>query len=508
MTATLPEQLRTFHITAQGLDDAIPALNFDLVAAGRAIPIESASYPIRLPHGPVVPFTADAAAILPAAALLTERGPAHAAFLDRLRHTADRLADLLALDDSHSADAISPSSVHTALGAAAGQFLNMASLAGALRRRANPVHRMAPDRRDRCLRTLATLRQAVSNTAAQPPLRVFHTHAVPNPLHAELHSAADPCATALIHTLAELAAHETVLRALRVARLELEEAYVPETHDAILARFRWQAAEPAELAALPPALVFLTAAQAATLPVASFSRLLRSGAPILIVVAEPALSPEALLTESPDFAQLALALRDPFVLQGSLAFPDHLTPALHRAVAHTGPALACIATPAGGGWAESAILALAKAWPLFTYSPGAASFRDCFRLHPVEANTWTAAHAAALNPDLRSHFRTLPEIEGDHDPVELDKFLAGFHTRAPLAVPYITTADNARIAVSRDLAAWCHDRLAARAILDQWTAAPAPAPTAAPISQNDKEEAMRQGAEAAIAQVLHLLGRR
>ena len=37
MTATLPEQLRNFHITGHGLDDAVPVLTVDAVTAGNLL---------------------------------------------------------------------------------------------------------------------------------------------------------------------------------------------------------------------------------------------------------------------------------------------------------------------------------------------------------------------------------------------------------------------------------------------------------------------------------------
>ena len=506
MTAPLPEQLRTFHITGHGLEDAVPALTFDAVAAGRTIPEEGSAYPIRIGPHIAVPFTDAAAADLPLAALLEARQTLRKAFLSRLRQTADRVAELLALDDSHSSDAVSAASVTSALGAAAAQFLNMASLAGALRRRTNPVQRMAPERRERCEQTLITLRAAIARAEKEPAVRLFLLHPPESPLEGELHTSADPCALALADTQAELGLAETAFRALRVAQLDLDEAYDATTHDAILARFHWQAAHPAEIASLPPAVVLMTTAEAAQLPISSFTALLRSGCPIQLILTEAALSTGAVATTTTDFAQLAISLRDPFVLQSSLAFPDHLRRGCQAMAQLVGPALAVIATPAAGGWAESAILVLSKAWPLLTFQPGSNRWRDRLQLQPIEPNSWTAAHAAALDPKLRFHFRTMPEMTGDHDPVELDKYLAQYRERAPLAIPYFTTTDGTRIAVSREMAAYCHDRMEARAVLEEWTAAPAVQRAAAePLSSEVKEQAMRQGAELAVARAIALL---
>lgn len=488
MTATLPEQLRHFHITGHGLDDAVPVLTAEAVAAGRALP----------PEGD---FHASSAITLPIAAILKARGPVRDQFTAQLRQTAERLDDLLALDMSHGEDA-GPA---TALGSVGGKYLNFSSLTAALRRRTNPVHRMSPERRERCQAASNALHQALA--IVHPPFTLFHEDTVPNPLHGELHHSGDPSAAAFAHIHSQLHAMEATLRALRVARLELDDAYDPLVHDAILHRFRWEAAHAEELAAQSPVIVALTSAQAAASPLQSLSRLLRSGCPVHVIVTQPSLAAGDLKAEAPDLAQLAIAHRDAYVLQSSLACRDHLLPALEEMAQVLTPALAVIATPSAGGWAESVILPLAKAWPLFVFNPSRGrNWRECLVLHRVDSNGWTAAHAAALNPTLAHHFRILPEIPGDQDPIELDLYLVKFQERAPLAVPFITMADGTRIAVSRDVASYCHDRQRAYEVLEQWTAAPAPAKPDA-LTAEGRELAMRQGAEAAIARVLELLNK-
>jgi hypothetical protein len=362
---------------------------------------------------------------------------------------------------------------------------------------------MTPERRERCTAASNALHQALA--IVHPPFTLFHEDPVPNPLKGDLHRSNDPCAAAFAHVHSQLHAMEATLRALRIARLELDDAYDPPVHDSILHRFRWEAAHPDEIAAQSPVIVALTAAQAANSPLNSLSRLLRSGCPVHILVTQPSLVPDDLKATAPDLAQLAIAHRDAYVLQSSLACRDHLQPALDEMAQVLTPALAVIATPSAGGWAESVILPLAKAWPLFVFNPARSrQWRDCLQLHRVESNSWTAAHAAALNPTLAHHFRILPDIPGDHDPIELDQYLAQFQDRAPLAVPYLTMTDGARIAVSRDVADYCHDRMRAYSVLEQWTAAP-PAAKAEALTSENRELAMRQGAEAAFARVLELL---
>ena len=105
MTAPVAEQLRTFHITGHGLEEAVPALTVEAITHGQPLPALEDHYPIRLASGLLVPFDADAAVTLPIAALLDARAPRHAAFIDTVRRTAERLEDLLALDASHDVSA-------------------------------------------------------------------------------------------------------------------------------------------------------------------------------------------------------------------------------------------------------------------------------------------------------------------------------------------------------------------------------------------------------------------
>jgi hypothetical protein len=523
MAVTAAEQLRTFHITGHGLTGQMPDLSPAAIAGGRALPSEQAAYPICLAadfsvHPDArqwqIPFAAEAAVLLPIAALLRAHQSAQAEFRERLLQAADRLEDLLVLDESHAESALSPAAVSAVLGGRAGTYLDVSALAAALRRRPSPVHRMAPERRQRCQEALTTLREALAKAAAQPRFVLFHSGPVPaNPFGGLLLSSPDPCSAALAYAERELTAFEAVLRAIRVAHLELEDAFEPGLHEAILERFRWQAASAAELAALPPIVAVLPADRPGEYPLGPLFHLLRSGCPIQVLAPKPSLSEDDLQGNIPDLAALAVTSRDAFVLQGSLAYPEHLMSGLAAMSRSRRPALAVIATPSGGGWPEAAVLPLARAWPLLTFDPAAASdWRGCFAIQPIEPNTWTPAHAAAMNPSLQNHFRLLPEMPGEHDPVELGQYLAQFHERPPMAVPYFATSSEggpeARVAISRDLATYCHKRQQAWSLLEQWTMAQrtaAPQASSEALSTEARAAAVREGASLAIAQVIALL---
>jgi len=491
--AALREQLRTFHITGLGLEEWIPALEPAAVLAGRA--------PAHAPS-PLSPVA------LLAAALHATRGPARESMLAQIRQAADRLTELLALDDSHAAETLSEETLSSSMGAGTDRFLNTAHIATALRKRSNPVQRMDPARRERCRRAIGVLRAASAEAAGQPHLLVFRTgsqDAVPQ--GAEIRSTPDPCGDAVNFCKRHLQNWEGALRALRIARLELEQAYNALLHDPILERFQWPAAHPEELAGAVPVVVVLHAAEFDALPLSAITRTLESGLPLQILVLHPGLTAGAIGGDSPDIALIALAHRNVVVTQGSLCAPDTLGRQFAVLAKSVHPALAVVADSRS---LPAQILAETTAWPMFTYEPAASgTIAGGLRFDFVENQTWTPAHAAALEPDLRKHFRLLPEEAEDPEQIELGLYLDRYHDHAPLAIPYLPVLDERgrtrRLAVSRDLADYCHARLQAWRWLKDAATHPVAAPIEVPTPAAGAEDAMRRGAEQAIARAIHLL---
>lgn len=491
--AALREQLRTFHITGLGLEEWIPALEGESVLAGRVPTHPPASQP---------PLS------LLATALHAHRGPARESMLGQIRQSADRLTELLALDDSHAADTLSEESLSSSMGSGVDRFLNTAHIATALRKRANPVQRMDSERRERCRRAIALLRAATTEAAGQPQLLVFHTgSATAVPHGAELRSTPDPCGDAVNFCKRHLQNWEGALRALRVARLELEQSYNALLHDPILERFQWPAAHPEELAGAVPVVVVLRAAEFAELPLSAITRTLESGLPMQILVLDPGLTDDAIRGDAPDIAALALAHRNIVITQGSVCAPDTLANQLTAIARTVHPALAVVADTTS---LPAQVLAESAALPPFTYQPAVdGTLAGGLHFDFAEPFAWTPAHAAALEPSLRKHFRLLPEEAEDNEQIELGLYLERYHERAPLAIPYLPVLDETgrtrRLAVSRDLADYCHDRMQAWRWLKDAATIPAPVPIEVPTPVAGAEDAMRRGAEQAIARAIQLL---
>jgi hypothetical protein len=118
-------------------------------------------------------FHQDAAVLLHAAALAAERQAGRNEFWQEVRRTMARLREILMLDDSHGPESVSTESVTASLGSSVGNYFRSELLAEALRRPANPLSRMDPDRRSRCEKTLTALEEAAHDAPNQPAFWLF-----------------------------------------------------------------------------------------------------------------------------------------------------------------------------------------------------------------------------------------------------------------------------------------------------------------------------------------------
>lgn len=449
------EQLRTFHISGRGLAHAVPEML-------RPAAIE------KIPH-PERPETADLPSLY-SAALVETRGKCRAAFLERVRKSCVRLAELLAIDDSRAPEASSGDVISAALGNEASVFFNSGALAEVFANPAKGLDRLPADRRARIESTVATLEEAQREGANEPAYYLFSS--------AESEGAGDGFDTALEFCDKQLAAFTVVLRALRVARLESENAYDPLVHDALLDRFDWQAAEAEELSALPPIVALESVERLARMSLTSFGRLLRSGRPVHILVASSGLYADDLSGFAPDFGYLAMAHREAFVLQSSLARPEHLRAGFIDMARTLRPAVAVICVPPARfdgeeAWLETSLLHLSHAFPLYRYDPDRGeTWAERFDLLTEDEVEATLADAIAPAPDYQRHFRVIPRSGwDDSEQVELRAYLEQYKERAPLAVPYINVigedGEEDRAAVTREIVNLVRDRTRAWRIFEE-----------------------------------------
>jgi hypothetical protein len=424
--------------------------------------------------GWLLPFSADAVIVVHAAALIAARQQAKQRFLAEIRHYRDQLRELLI----GGPQGRSPESIAAAL--AENEHFDAEALAQALRFHM-PGHRlMQPERRSRILEILSVLDHAVRDAETEPALWLFD----PRPNVADLQGigvqtrpTAESFERALEFCEEQLDTFSKVMRALRAARLEAAGAFDRDLHQPALDRLNWQAAAAEELTAITPVLIIETADLLADASLTAFGRVLRSGLPVQVLVLDDGVDVQELDEFVPDFGYLAIAHREAFVLQSSAAAGDHLLTGIAEVVMRLRPAVAVVSVPrssaeVASGWRETAMLHIARCYPLYTYDPDAGeSWLERFRLRDIPAgDPLTAAHAAAFSPEFSRHFRVLPANAATNEQVNISGYLEQYRTTPPLAIPFlqVQTPEGPRRAVmTRDLANLCRDRRRAWRILEE-----------------------------------------
>lgn len=467
--AITQEEIRAFHLTGTGLEGCAPAkpLQPALLNAGAR----------ATPAGEAPPLLHD----LYLHALQEQRAPARRRFAEQVKYCRDRIQEVLALDDSRDPQySASRSAVSASMGVG-GTFFNSDVLATALQTAPSPVPRMAPDRRARCEDIYATLSRALEEAQTAPPYWEF------------------PKADGGAITFCEqqLEKHAATLRAIRVARLEMHAAYDPAVHDAAIARFDWESADTEELMAMPAVLVVDSAERLAEQSLTAFGRLLRSGLPLQILLTCPRFY-------TGDLAFLAVSHREAFVLQSSLASQPHLAEGLLDMTHTLRPAVAVVATE------DAAIFHESRTFPLYVYDPEAGEdwiqrFRLVKNSDSSSPSEWTAAHVAALCPNMLQAFRVLPKEAWSKEQMELAEYLQKYVKQPPLAVPYILVRDaegnEQRAILTRELVQTARDRRKAWRLLEELSEAGRPAPP--PV---DTDSFRQEGVRQAYLRVASLLG--
>lgn len=295
-----------------------------------------------------------------------------------------------------------------------------------------------------------------------------------------------------------------VFRALRVARLELEQpggAYLPPRHDAWLSSLDWQALTREELLVLPWVVAVEDASRVAGEDLHGLSRLLLSGKPVHVVTrVDPAQNPGA--TSDHDFSSFrmelgyfAISLREALVVQSMTASPEHLYKSLVRAASSTRTSLLLVAQGPQRGvaaelgyWLGMHAALESRAHPFYVYDPeGGPTWarRVDFSGNPNPEVDWpvysldralgdaepksstqpfTFADFALLNEAFAKHFILVPDTcRGDESLVNVEEYLRKPGSEAVHFIPFIWAVDASgraqQVAITRQLALACRDRL-------------------------------------------------
>ena len=256
---------------------------------------------------------------------------------------------------------------------------------------------------------------------------------------------------------------------LRLAQLEVEKTDGADWARESLAGLRWQDLDPEELALCPPLVLIGSDEMLAGQGLSQLIWLLNSGLPVKVLVLST-LDFGLRETSSNDprgsLGLLALAQRNAFVAQTSIAASAHLGDSVLRALAHQGPALVQVyaPSPARHGFVPRETLAQAqravdcRALPLFRYDPNASGvfgLRISLEDDPEDvAENLTLADWAFGQGRFASHFAAL--TDSDAAPVPMREWLELDSKKRKGKTPYITSLEQdkeTRHVVSAKLAA-------------------------------------------------------
>jgi ferredoxin len=432
-----------------------------------------------------------------ASAIRRERRPAETRFLDEVQGLVMRLSDLLEIDTSHSPEGKSSQALSGGLGEAGGELFDTEALAHLLPEDRGPK-RLAPERRARIEEARAALVRHLRHAETDPQLVIVHSGDWPSDLalpRVELVEAGE-ASGGLAGAAAAFDEHARrmaeVLRAARVARLEIDGDYEPERHDRALDRFDWRSVRPDELRLFPQVVVLERADRVRRSGVAELSALLRSGRPVhALLLEQPLPQPvDELETSHLEIGYLAASHHEAFVLQSTLAQPEHLGAGFARMAGSSRTAVAVVAVPSGDSElpppVELAVAHEARATPCFRFDPACGdSWAACFDLdaNPQIDRAWpvhelrylneageevtrveafTFAHATAMHPAFGRHFRPVARQHWSDDQVEIADYLSRDEAGRHHKLPFIWTVDDerrlTRVVMTHELAEACRAR--------------------------------------------------
>ncbi len=443
--------------------------------------------------GRLLPWSDEAPLHLLLGAARARLSPARTAFVEEARRLAATLGTMLG-DAAGSGDPAA--ALGGAMGSLGGRFLDPGRLAGELAERRRG-HELTAERRARLDRARTAL-AGFAAAGAEPALTLV---CAPGrgaaPAGWKLVESAEPFAAAADRFDVAAADLAEVLRAARVARLELDGTYDADRHGPALARLDWQSFSREELALLPPVVALAEADHAAGEGLLPLSRLLLSGRPVQVLLAvEPAGNPgagaEALTRFRFEPGSLGLGHREAFVQQTSSVRPAHMAAGFAAAAGAARCALHVVdVVPAERAGLSPWLIANAalegRAQALFHYDPEAGegwARRLSFAANPAPESDWPAAELAArregggeesldlaftfadfalLDPAYQGHYLTVPAGAEHEDLVPLDRWLRLAGDDAFQKVPTVWAVDPrgrlVRLVVSRPLALACRDRL-------------------------------------------------
>ncbi|MFH1131642.1 MAG: ferredoxin [Pseudomonadota bacterium] len=426
-----------------------------------------------------------------------------AAFKKQVDHLRWKLKSLLLVEKNKDTSSRQPEALRASLEKVSGGFVDPTALANILGPARGSVL-MTPLRRKRIEAVKHILDEYVK-TKESSLLTIIHEGELKDTLakdpSVDCFKQSDPCKAAASFFDKQAAKMADVFRAVRIAYLEVENAYDSKHHDAWLERFDWEAFSEQEALLVPPVVVLQSANRLGE-QLVSLSRLLLSGLPVKVVVTvQPAGQPGETSSKDPagafhfELGYLGLSQREAIVQQSSLARPAHLVQGLMQGFTAARASLHVVSSgvpldksqPNFGGWLYSSAALEGRAHPFFLYNPAkGTSWAQRFDLseNPQPEQDWpvyalpckndkgeekklvmpfTFAEFALLEPAYRGHFAAVAPGCPDDDLIAVDEYLALDPNQSTHKIPFVWAVDKdhqmLRLAITRRLAFACRDRL-------------------------------------------------
>ena len=414
-----------------------------------------------------------------------------------IRSLVTQLRDALRVDDAYGPIGTSASALNDAFGPAAAELLNTTEISSDLQHRHTGHKQHAPERISRMYQSLKSLEEFLDTLKSSddliftypPQIQVKSTYdRVRLIKHQEPIAIAAGLYSAISQRMVE------AFKAMRVARLDLDNAYDPDYHGDILEHFTWQDLSEEELRLMPVICIAETSERIYS-QLTELSRIMRSGKPIDVLVSES--TAEAMGTNNipgensynPGFSYLATAYREAVVSQSTLARPAHLISCLNRMNRLLRPALSIVTCPTWD-WRLPARVQLEAAHcgrtaPVFQYDPSIGATRverfnvdgnpqidapwpireyqytdENGQTHKMQS-AFTFAHALALAPGYHRYFRIIPDEAWNDELVEISEFLKNPTFDRP-RIPFIWGVIDSNLRkciMTRDVANACIDRM-------------------------------------------------
>ncbi len=307
-------------------------------------------------------------------------------------------------------------------------------------------------------------------------------------------------------------------KAVRLAELELTDDYQPAEHDEFFACFNWQQFTDEEWELCPPVVAMGGDGAMNDIGFQNLSRALMSGKPIKVLILDTQVYSSTggqastsgftgQISDTTPFGNcgkgkhefrkeiglIGMAHRTSFILQSTIAQPNHMIEGFIRGLKVRRPALFNVFTPCqpehgiGDDMSEqqSRLAVESRAWPLFRYDPDIGELpEDCLDLegNPSPDEDWpvytlryledgreqtmdlpmTFADFAITEIRFRKHFRVAPPDTWNERMVPLSDFLELPEYERESQFPYVWSIDRrqqlTRLLVAQPIVASCEER--------------------------------------------------